>query len=172
MVMKMSQRVKNEVINRASEVEAKIKAYISKGKLMAKSGDSIDDEKYLIKTPDGNMYIISSKSVGWRVTVDRVTMDEAEDIWWDVVYTPEAKEKLEHGEEYLPRKSFILPSYARPQIKSIQELKKSRVGMAPPREREESDIVPHLASKYMKQGYSKSEAFKKAWEEYRRMKSR
>ena len=125
----MSQRVKNEVINRASEVEDKIKAYISKGKLMAKSGDSIDDEKYLIKAPDGNMYIISSESVGWRVTVDRVTMDEAEDIWWDVV-------------------------------------------MAPPRERKESDIVPHLASKYMKQGYSKSESFKKAWEEYRRMKSR
>ena len=164
----MPQRVKSEVINNKREAENRVNRYISRGTVMAKSGDSVDDVRYLIKTPDGNLYIISSESVGWRITIDKVTMDDAEEYWWDVVYTEEAKERLEHGEEYLPRKSFILPSYARPQIKS----KKSRVNIISPRERKESDIVPMLARKYIRQGYSRSEAFKKAWEEYKRMKSR
>ena len=169
MVMKMAQRVKSEVVHDERAAESKINNYVSKGELMARIGDSIDDEKLLIKTPDGNLYIISSKSVGWRITIDKVTMDEAEEYWWDAVYTEEAKERLEHSEEFLPSKGFGIPeSWYKP--RPITE--RPRLTIRSAREPRESDVVPMLAKKYMREGYSRSEAFRKAWEEYRRIKSR
>jgi len=166
-VIKTGRRIKNEIVSDRHEAESEVDKYTSEGTLMAACGDSVDDIRYLIKTPDGKLRMISSQAVKWEITVDEVTMDEAEDEWWDVVYTEEAKEKLEHEREYIPSKAFMI-SPLHFAMYSVIEKPKSKIVQRRKREKRESDIVPKLANKYMKQGYSRSEAFKRAWEEYRK----